>query len=252
MVTTLPSDFDIFSPPSFSKPECIQWRAKLLVAERALGLRDLVLVVREDQVVAAAVDVERLAEIAVRHRRALDVPARAARAPRARPTTARPAWRAFHSAKSSGLVLLLVDLDARARLQIVELCARELAVRGKLADRVVDVAADGVGEAVRDQPLDDVDDLGDVLGRARLDVGRAQAERVQVDVHTRRCSARATSSAVFALVVALVDDLVVDVGDVADEAQREAAGAQVAPMTSQATSCARGRCGEVVDRVPQT
>ena len=58
---------------------------ELPVAERALRLRDLVLVVREDEVGAAAVDVERLAEVAVRHRRALDVPARAARAPRALP-----------------------------------------------------------------------------------------------------------------------------------------------------------------------
>jgi hypothetical protein len=27
MVTTLPSDFDIFSPPKLTIPECIQWRA---------------------------------------------------------------------------------------------------------------------------------------------------------------------------------------------------------------------------------
>ena len=99
----LPSDFDIFSPPSVSRPECIQWRAKLPGAERALRLRDLVLVVREDQVGAAAVDVERLAEVAVRHRRALDVPARDGPVPRGSSQDGSPGFGPFHSAKSSGL-----------------------------------------------------------------------------------------------------------------------------------------------------
>mmetsp|Transcript_26406 Transcript_26406/g.82326 ORF Transcript_26406/g.82326 Transcript_26406/m.82326 type:complete len:207 (-) Transcript_26406:147-767(-) len=51
-------------------------------AVRRLGLGDLVLVVREDEVDAAGVEVQRRPEVALRHRRALDVPARAAGAPR--------------------------------------------------------------------------------------------------------------------------------------------------------------------------
>src|SRR5206468_10196371 len=50
---------------------------------RRLALRDLVLVVREDEVDAARVDVDRLAEAAHGERRALEVPAGAA-APEAR------------------------------------------------------------------------------------------------------------------------------------------------------------------------
>jgi len=46
------------------------------------GLGRLVLVVREEQVDTAGVQVELLAEVRHRHRRALDVPARPARAPR--------------------------------------------------------------------------------------------------------------------------------------------------------------------------
>ena len=49
------------------------------------GLGDLVLVVGEDVVLAAGVDVERRAEVAQGHRRALEVPAREALAPAARP-----------------------------------------------------------------------------------------------------------------------------------------------------------------------
>ncbi len=52
---------------------------------RRLGLRDLVLVVREDEVAAAAVHVEAGAQVAQAHRRALDVPARAAHPPGALP-----------------------------------------------------------------------------------------------------------------------------------------------------------------------
>ena len=104
-------------------PECIQWRAKLPIAERALGLGDLVLVVREDQIGAAAVDVERLAEVAVRHRRALDVPARTPRAPGARPRRL-ARLRRLPQREVERALLLLVDLDAGARLQVVDALAR--------------------------------------------------------------------------------------------------------------------------------
>ena len=50
------------------------------------------------------------------------------------------------------------------------------------------VALGGVGVAGGDQPLDQRDHLGDVLGRARLLVGRQVAERRHVGVELRaRC-----------------------------------------------------------------
>src|SRR5207237_6724291 len=55
------------------------------LAGRALGLRDLALVRRELQVHAAAVDVELLAKQRAAHRRALDMPAGPALAPRRGP-----------------------------------------------------------------------------------------------------------------------------------------------------------------------
>jgi hypothetical protein len=51
----------------------------------AAALGDLVLVMREDEVEAAAVDVDRLSEVALDHGRAFDVPAGAAPAPWAIP-----------------------------------------------------------------------------------------------------------------------------------------------------------------------
>src|SRR5262249_52541856 len=52
---------------------------------RRLGLGDLTGVVRENEVLAPTVEIERLAEVLHRHGGAFDVPARAARTPRARP-----------------------------------------------------------------------------------------------------------------------------------------------------------------------
>ena len=78
-VKTLPSDFDIFSLSMLRNSTCTQKRENG-VPGRAFGLGNLVLVVREDQIDAAAVDVDRrLAEQPERHRRALDVPSRPAR-----------------------------------------------------------------------------------------------------------------------------------------------------------------------------
>ena len=72
----LPVDFAIFSPPIRRWAQWSQVPTNGLPGRR-LALGDLVLVVREDEVDAAGVDVERLAEVAHAHRGALDVPARA-------------------------------------------------------------------------------------------------------------------------------------------------------------------------------
>ena len=58
MVTKLPSDLRIFSPSTCRKPLCIHTLAITGDAVPGARLRDLVLMVREDQVDAAAVDVE--------------------------------------------------------------------------------------------------------------------------------------------------------------------------------------------------
>src|SRR5258708_12177193 len=60
------------------------------MAEGAAALRDLVLVVREDEVESAGMDVECLAEMLGPHRRALDVPARPPAPPRPPPAPPTP------------------------------------------------------------------------------------------------------------------------------------------------------------------
>ena len=84
---------------------------------RALALRDLVLVMRKDQIDAAGVDVDRrLAQQPQRHRRALDVPAWTARARCRQSHDGSPGLVAFHSTKSRGVVLrVFVHVHAARR-----------------------------------------------------------------------------------------------------------------------------------------
>ena len=98
-------------------------------AVRAARLGDLVLVVREDEVEAAGVDVEDLAEVALAHRRALDVPARTSPAPRRVPARLLGA-RLLPEHEVGGVLLVRLDGDAGARDVVLEVAARERAVVG--------------------------------------------------------------------------------------------------------------------------
>src|SRR5213075_100352 len=123
----------------------------------AFGLRDLVLVVRELQVLAAAVDVERLAEQRAAHRGALDVPAGPALAPGRWPGRL-AGLGALPQHEIERILLRLVDVDALARAQLVERLAGKLSVTGKAAHRVVHIPRLRlVGELLLLQPADQLD-----------------------------------------------------------------------------------------------
>jgi hypothetical protein len=78
MVKKLPRLLDIFSLSTLHEA-VVHPHVGQRLAGGALALGDLVLVVRELQVGAAAVDVEGVAQHLAAHGRAFDVPARAAR-----------------------------------------------------------------------------------------------------------------------------------------------------------------------------
>ena len=170
----LPSDLLIFSPAVVIQALCIQYDANVEPGRAGLGL--LVLVVREAQVDAAAVDVEAAAEVLQRHRRALDVPAGPSRAPRRGPGRRLrlglllPALPEGEVAR----VALAARVGVLRRLHVVDALVGQLAVRRPGAHVEVHVARavlGGVGVAPRDQPLDQLEHLRDVPGRGRL-VGR--------------------------------------------------------------------------------
>ena len=179
------------------------------------ALRDLVLVVREDQVVAAAVDVERHAEQRARHRAALDVPARPPGAPRRLPLRF-AGLRELPQREVERIALVLVLRDARADEQLVDVLAAQRTVARERRDGVVDAVFADVGVPGGDQLADHLHDLRDEVRRVRLVVGVAHvedahrlAERVVIALHHQ------VERGAFALRGR--DRAVVDVRDVLDE-----------------------------------
>jgi hypothetical protein len=172
------------------------------------------------------VDVQLIAEGLAGHRRALDVPARSAGAPRAVP------------GRLGGLGTLPqreVTRVAFARLQLlagsdqlaVQIAPAELAVLGKRADLEVDVAIDGVGVAGLNQAIDETDDLVHAGRDARELVGAQDAQavhdaEVRVDVLARR------RLGIAPVALGALDDLVVDIGEVLDVLEPEAAVLEIA------------------------
>src|SRR5690606_18396345 len=192
------------------------------------GLGNLVLVMRELEVHSAAVNVEPRSKEVVAHRRAFDVPSRPPIAPRRGPVRlARLGALPQHEIER--IALRIVDGNACARAQVAELFARELAVALELRDGVHHVAvACDVRIPLLDQLLRHRDDARNVLRRARLVIRPQDPEPVVVLVHRLDESIGQLAHAL-AVLRRSRDDLVVDVGDVADEDHLVAFVGEIAP-----------------------
>ena len=187
--------------------------AHVLRAVRAAALRALVLVMREYKIVATTVDVDGFAEQRGTHRRALDVPARTATPPGRVPAGLLVAG-GFPEHEVGRVLLVGRHFDARAGHHLAAIALGELAVVLEAGDVEEYVPFGFVGVPLGDQTLDHRDDVGQVLGHARLDIRRRHAERFQVLVIGGREALRNDLDAHALLGGGLVD-LVVDVRDVA-------------------------------------
>src|SRR5215212_6762827 len=185
------------------------------VGRGALG--ELVLVVREAYVRAAAVDVSPFGQMLTHHGGALDVPARASWSPGALPgRLARfgglPQGEVQRAPLETGLPLLRLT-------HLFGTLVAQGAVGREAIYGVVDVASGflrGVRVAFLYQLFDQGDHLRDVLGGARLDVGQPYAEHLQPFVEGVRVAVYDLLPG-DTLLVGLVDDLVIYVRDVLDE-----------------------------------
>src|SRR2546430_9498039 len=141
--------------------------ARQRLAEGRFGLSNLVFVMGKNQVSAATMDVERLSKILRAHRRALDVPAGSPRPPGTIPRRfAR--FAGFPQRKIKWRPLPLIDLDAGARFQLIDVLARQLPVPGKAVNRIENVAIDLVSQSLFFKPFYKRDDLGNMKGRSRF------------------------------------------------------------------------------------
>src|SRR5690606_1440515 len=180
-----------------------------------LGLGDLVLVVGENEVGSAGVEVEIVAQEAARHGRALDVPTGPTRAPGRVPMGL--AWLgALPQGEVERVALGLVRLDPGAAAHLVGVTARQPAVVLVGADGEVDVAAGLIGHPLVDEDLDQILHPGDVLGGPGLDVGIGSPQ-ASIALAEPLLHLGGIGGDVLAGLGRLFDDLVLDVGDVADE-----------------------------------
>src|ERR1043165_8692940 len=112
-----------------------------LLPRRAFTLRDLILVMREDEIDTAGVNVKRLAKIVHRHRRALDMPARTSASDRRVPRRFSLARRFFPKREVTRVFFfVLVGVDALTRPCDVarEIDLRKFAVLRKRCHAVKD------------------------------------------------------------------------------------------------------------------
>ena len=154
---------------------CIQYRAKPSPAARDCAL--LVLVVREDQVEPAAVDVELRRPGSGRPSPSTPGASRAGPDPTASASDGSPGLAAFHSAKSRGSRLPRVGPASPCCISSSR-WPDSSPYAGEGAHVEVDVAARGVGVPAVDQALHQLDHLRHVPGGPRLDRRRQAAERV--------------------------------------------------------------------------
>ena len=200
------------------------------LAGGAFALGDLVLVVRELQVCTAAMDVEGFAQCGAAHGRALDVPAGAARAEFAVPLGLGRllGLGGLPQHEIERVFLAIEHGHTLARAQFIQRLARELAVAVELAHRVVHVTiARAVGQALAFEPADEREHLGHIFSGAGLHGGGLNAQQADVLVHRGHHLVGELADGDAPLQRAL-DDLVVDVGDVAHVGNAVAAAFQPA------------------------
>ena len=135
------------------------------LAGRRLALGDLVLVMREDQVDATGVDIERRPEVGHAHRRAFDVPAGAAGPDRRLPRRLAGLGPLPQGEVPDVVLAVFVGLDPLPDPQPLGVQAGQPAVGGPRRDPEEDRAVVGpVGMAALEQGRDERDDLLDVVG----------------------------------------------------------------------------------------
>ena len=123
------------------------------VAVSAFALGDLVLVVGKDEVGAAAMNVEFIAQMKLAHRRAFEMPPGPPEAPWAVPARRVRIGR-FPQHEIRRILFVGRDLDPGAGDQFVAVAPRELAVIGHAGNVKEDMAVGGVGMACLDEPFD--------------------------------------------------------------------------------------------------
>ena len=187
------------------------------LAGGAFALGNFVFVMGELQVSTAAMNVKALAQQLAAHGRALNVPAGAAFTKLALPFHIRRliGLGGFPQHKVQRIMLAVSHCHALARVQLVQRLARQLAVAGELAHGVVHIAITRlIGQTLGLQSTNHAQHLRHVFGGAWLQRGAFNAQRIGI-LMQRVDHAISQAADGFAVFHRSLDDLVINIGDVA-------------------------------------
>ena len=140
-------------------------RKRSTVAAFTLG--NFVFVMRENQILTAAVNVNRFAEVASDHGGAFNVPAGSSLAPRGLPIRL-AGLRILPESKVHRLFFQLPDIDSGSRFEILKRLMRKLAVFMEFFRAEIDVAVNGIGKAFFDKGRNNLNNLVNVFRSFRV------------------------------------------------------------------------------------
>ena len=168
---------------------------------------------RKNKVATTAMNIDGLPQVRSNHCRALEVPTRSPSAPGAIPTGFL-IGRGLPEHKIARMTLVVGNLDPGPCHHVLEFTPAELTVGGHGLNREQSVPVGLIGVPLGDQSLCQRDHVIDVLCGHRLNRGRKRIERRHI-LAIFLCELRADFSNVRAALYSCVNDLVVDIGDVA-------------------------------------
>ena len=166
----------------------------------------------EDQVTAAAVEIEAFAKVFHAHGRAFNMPARASVAPRAFPVRF-AGFGCFPQRKIKRVMLFVVNVNAGAGHHIFQLASGKFAVAVKLFNAVIYIAVKLIGIAFINKGLYNIDNFLHMLGNTRVNM---RASYVQL-IHYFKISVDITPADVaplHAFLIRRIDDFIVNIGKI--------------------------------------
>src|SRR5258708_6573795 len=199
-------------------------------AGEALTLGDLVLVVREDQIGTAAMDINLFPQRFHRHRRTLDMPAGTSTTPGALPPRL-PRFGCFPEGKVTRVPLAFVWLETPSGLHRLRVSSGKLPIAGKGVRGEIDVAVAFPLEHIRVPLLDELlhkgDNLGDKLGHIGIGIRRTNGQSVH-STEVVRCIAFGGLRGRDPLTQAGLDNPIINIREVLDVSDRVSPVFQVA------------------------
>lgn len=196
------------------------------MARAAFALGEFVLVVREHEIEAAAVDVDRVAEDLLAHGGALNVPAGPTLTPGAVPGRF-TRFGAFPQGEVGRGFFPAHRFCPCASEHFFETAAAQLAVIFVFGAAEVDIAVERVGVTLFDQFADHVEHIANMVSGVREVIDGVDAHELQIiEIVVGHLFGEGFDC--HALFVGFVDELVVDIGNVDDEGDVIAGVGQVA------------------------